>query len=459
MKVRLALAAALAFLVSACAQISGVLDGREEADAQQFLPDGGPPVVNGYYEVSESCSAGYCRDARAMSSLTLLEQPHPESAVIAVAPEGEWLSNLSSVYRVRPRRGVVQQAIETEWPSGVVVRFEAGDVVHNIDFSFDTDTDTDTDTDEPAEGVTLWFRGALVYYAGFQEDSGVISWEQPRGDDGAANGRWFQVRRDNGQVGFVRDGFLGCHDGMDHGGLCDGGRALEALDCEAFDNQYLCHLRRSRAEPSATSYPTPSPFRDCADCPSMVRIPGRSFAAGQYEVTFDEWDACVAAGGCNGYSPDDSGWGRGNRPVMNVKWEDAQAYVRWLRQRTGRRYRLLTTDEWTAAAFPGGRRQLYHWGNEEPVCEPGARNGVAFNHCMPQRTMPVGSFQPNAFGLHDTLGNVGEWLQDPYEPGREHVYAKIGGSWASSPESLGGRGGGRAENFGHDTGFRVARRR
>jgi hypothetical protein len=224
MKIHLALAVALALLVSACAQISGVLGGQDEDDAPQvreFLPDGGPPVVDGYYEERAPCSADYCRDARALLSVTLFDRPHPESAVIAAVPEGEWLSNLGSVYRVRPRRGVVQQAIATEWPSGVVVRFEAGDVVHSIDFSFDTDAYPD----DPPEGVLLWFRGALVHYADFQEDSGVISWEHQSEDGAAANGRWVQVRRDNGQVGFVRDDFLGCHDGKDHNGLCDWGRA------------------------------------------------------------------------------------------------------------------------------------------------------------------------------------------------------------------------------------------
>jgi formylglycine-generating enzyme required for sulfatase activity len=190
----------------------------------------------------------------------------------------------------------------------------------------------------------------------------------------------------------------------------------------------------------------------------MVWIPGQSFAAGQFEVTFAEWDACLAAGGCNGVRPNDQGWGRGNRPVMGVRWADAQAYVQWLSRRTGQRYRLLTTNEWVAAAFPGGRRQNYSWGNDTPVCTLGARNGAAYNACIPQRTMPVGSFQPNAYGLYDTIGNVGEWLQDPYAPG-DGRHAIIGSSWASGLADLGGRGGGWDHDLGPDTGFRVARER
>jgi hypothetical protein len=97
----------------------------------------------------------------------------------------------------------------------------------------------------------------------------------------------------------------------------------------------------------------PRTFRDCNVCPEMVALPGgaflmgsregeegrasdegpqhpvtiRPFAIGKHEVTFEEWDACVAAGGCNGYRPDDEGWDRGRRPVINVSWHDAQAYI------------------------------------------------------------------------------------------------------------------------------------
>ena len=104
-------------------------------------------------------------------------------------------------------------------------------------------------------------------------------------------------------------------------------------------------------------------FRDCPNCPEMVVVPagefmmgspeseaGRSsdegpqhrvriaqpFAVGRFEVTFDEWDACVAGGGCGGYRPDDNGWGRGRQPVINVSWDDAKAYVQWLNSRTGK---------------------------------------------------------------------------------------------------------------------------
>src|SRR5258707_5725725 len=71
----------------------------------------------------------------------------------------------------------------------------------------------------------------------------------------------------------------------------------------------------------------------------------RPFAVGKFAVTFDEWDACVADGGCNGYRPDDRGWGRGKQPVINVTWGDAKAYVEWLSRKTGKTYRLLAEAE------------------------------------------------------------------------------------------------------------------
>jgi len=441
MRVVLVLAAALLVLVSACAQTADV-GGARAQQTQEFLPDGGPPVVNGFYEVEEPCSG--CLDVRADSAVELRDRPHPDAAVVGSVNSGEWVAWVGAHYRMRPRRGVVRQA---------QIGLRAGDVVYMIDSRAVDDDPT----------VAVWFRGEIFSYDLDVGDADYISWDSPpiswglpsAADEAAGAGEWFEVRRANGERGYARKGAFSCWWGRDD--VCDPARVVPTLsDCAAHDITWQCQELRSQAEPSTASYPRPRPFRDCADCPSMVWIPEQAFAAGQYEVTFAEWDACVAGGGCNGVRPNDQGWGRGNRPVMGVRWADAQAYVQWLSRRTEQRYRLLTTDEWTAAAFPGGRRQNYSWGNEEPVCTPGARNGAAYNACVPQRTMPVGSFQPNAFGLYDTIGNVGEWLQDPYAPG-DGRHAIIGSSWASGLDALGGRGGGW--DLGPDTGFRVARDR
>ena len=183
-------------------------------------------------------------------------------------------------------------------------------------------------------------------------------------------------------------------------------------------------------------------FRDCATCPEMVVVPagafrmgsprseeGRDsdegpqhrvtipapFAVGKYEVTFAEWDACVAAGGCNGHRPDDRGWGRGRRPVINVSWEDAKTYVGWLSRETGERYRLLSEAEWEYSAR-AGTTGPFHFGarisTDQANYDGNYSYGSGRKGVSRRKTMPVGSFPANAFGLHDVHGNLKEWVED-----------------------------------------------
>jgi len=152
---------------------------------------------------------------------------------------------------------------------------------------------------------------------------------------------------------------------------------------------------------------------------------------GKYEVTFAQWDACVSAGGCK-HRPDDAGWGRGNRPVINVLWDDVQEYVTWLNRTTGQRYRLPTEAEWEYAAR-GGTTTDYYWGNEI------GRNNTNCDGCGSQwdgkQTAPVGSFGANPYGLHDMLGNVLEWTSGCWEADCIERVLR-GGSWSYSPEGL-----------------------
>jgi formylglycine-generating enzyme required for sulfatase activity len=126
-------------------------------------------------------------------------------------------------------------------------------------------------------------------------------------------------------------------------------------------------------------------------------------------VTFAEWDMCVSAGGCT-HTPDDERWGRDNRPVMNVSWDDiSKEYLPWLSRKTSKTYRLLSEAEWEYAARAGSGGN-YAWGDDI------GRNHANCRACGSQwdnkQTAPVGSFQANAFGLHDMHGNVWEWVAD-----------------------------------------------
>ena len=138
-----------------------------------------------------------------------------------------------------------------------------------------------------------------------------------------------------------------------------------------------------------------------------VTVP--AFSMGRYEVTFAQWDACVANGGCGGYTPDDAGWGRGNRPVINVSWDDIQGFIKWLNGGTGGKYRLPSESEWEYAARAGSTTK-YSWGNS--IGSNRANCDGCGSRWDNQQTAPVGSFSANAWGLHDMHGNVYEWVQD-----------------------------------------------
>jgi formylglycine-generating enzyme required for sulfatase activity len=205
-----------------------------------------------------------------------------------------------------------------------------------------------------------------------------------------------------------------------------------------------------------------SDFKECANgCPVMVVIPGgkfimgspenepdrsasegprhevtiaKPFALSKFEVTFEEWDACVAAAACPRVS---DGWGRGTMPAINVSWVDAKQYVGWLSQLTGREYRLPTEAEWEYAARADADTR-YSWGDEVGM------GNASCDGCGSQwdlkQTAPVGSFKPNRFGLYDMHGNVWEWVEDSWHESYD-VAPTDGSTWL--------RGG--------DPSFRVAR--
>ena len=151
------------------------------------------------------------------------------------------------------------------------------------------------------------------------------------------------------------------------------------------------------------------------------------FKLGKHEVTFAQWDACVADGGCGRYTPEDEGWGRGNRPVIKVSWDDIQLFIDWLNAKTGGNFRLPTEAEWEYAARAGSTTK-YSWGNSIGSNRANCRNDECGDRW--KYTAPVGSFSANAWGLHDLHGNVYEWVQDCWND--SYVGAPTDGSaWTS----------------------------
>ena len=203
--------------------------------------------------------------------------------------------------------------------------------------------------------------------------------------------------------------------------------------------------------------------------PEMVRIPGgtftmgsndgykydrpphqvviQDFLLGKYEVTFAEYDQFAQATGKP--LPEDEGWGRGQRPVINVSWDEAKAYAVWLSKSTGKKYRLPTEAEWEYAAWGGSRQQT--WAGTSDESQLGTY--AVYTKNSGGKTAEVGSKQPNAFGLHDLSGNVYEWVEDCWhenykeapDDGTAWLEAASGecgqrvvrgGSWFHNPDTL-----------------------
>ena len=240
-------------------------------------------------------------------------------------------------------------------------------------------------------------------------------------------------------------------------------------------------------------------FRDCEVCPQMVVVPAGSFvmgspeseegfsdekpqhrvnidyafAVGVYEVTFDEWGACVRGGGCGGSELNDMAWGRGRRPVIALNWEEAWLYADWLTEQTGEEYRLLSEAEWEYVARAGTRTARY-WGDAtRDQCQYANGNSSVGCRDRQENTAPVGTYRPNGWGLYDVLGNVWEWVDDCWNEsysgaptdGRSSYDGDCskrvlrGGSWLDDPWSL--RSANRlwspVGNRSYSVGFRVAR--
>jgi formylglycine-generating enzyme required for sulfatase activity len=216
-----------------------------------------------------------------------------------------------------------------------------------------------------------------------------------------------------------------------------------------------------------------SDFKECTNgCPTMIVVPGgsfmmgspeeerghsdsegpqhevtiaRPFAVSKTEVTFAQWDACFAAGACTKAS--DSTWGRDDRPVINVSWDDAKEYVAWLSRITGKDYRLLTEAEWEYAARARSSARFTFGDAEEQLDQ----YAWYYSKNPGQKTQPVATKMANAFGLYDMHGNVFEWVEDPWhenyigaptdgsawlQDGDDSRRVVRGGSWLNDPQYL-----------------------
>ncbi len=203
-------------------------------------------------------------------------------------------------------------------------------------------------------------------------------------------------------------------------------------------------------------------FKECPQCPEMVVMPAgsfamgsvqeayvtkideepqhtvtfaRAFAVGRFAVTFDEWDACAADGGCNGYRPPDYGWGRGRQPVIFISWNNAKTYVAWMSRKTGKTYRLLSEAE-REYVTRAGAATAFWWGSRISAELANYDANYTFKDgpkgTFRGRPMPVDSFAPNPWGLYQVHGNVMEWTEDCYS--KDYVGAPSDGSPATSGE-------------------------
>ncbi len=139
------------------------------------------------------------------------------------------------------------------------------------------------------------------------------------------------------------------------------------------------------------------------------------FEVGKYEITFEDWNACIAGGGCRGHRPKDGGWGQGKRPVINISWQDSKAYINWLNKKTGLNYRLLSEAEWEYVARDGQGGPFstgFGIGAYDANFNGEFPYGNGPQGAYRRKTMAVGSFPANNFGVYDIHGNVYEWVED-----------------------------------------------
>lgn len=193
----------------------------------------------------------------------------------------------------------------------------------------------------------------------------------------------------------------------------------------------------------------------------------KAFFMAETETTWALYQKCIDSGNCLSNEQDggDNGWGKGERPVIEVSWNDVtRSFIPWLNKETGKNYRLPTEEEWEYAAR-AGTTTAYSWGDKIDCSK--ARYGFVSNECGKQlSTDPVKSYKPNGFGLYDMHGNVWEFVQDCWDANTNSNVEETcvesvlrGGSWLNKPENLRSAARFRHERHFRESGdgFRLAR--
>lgn len=224
-----------------------------------------------------------------------------------------------------------------------------------------------------------------------------------------------------------------------------------AILCMGSTSIFASNYSSKSLAPLMVSIPAGKFIMGCinnAPCPPEEKpktsITIHPFTISKYEITFSQWDQCYNDKGCDHY-PDDNNWGRGNRPVINVNWNDTQQYLIWLSKKEGKTFRLASEAEWEYAARAGTTTATPYGNCIQPShANFDSRFGYTAFKCQHKpaykgQTTPVGSYPENRYGLNDMIGNISEWTLScstkNYSPSPSNKNCKYsitrGGSWES----------------------------